>query len=185
MGTSIEQVEAFLEAEDVPFTRTENALKVVCGMRSFVSHHTGDHAMEMFLDVSDSGESIEIYCPRLYDLRLAVNPGAVCELLMSLNYQSRMLVWELNRSDGEIRVTVGLAIEDGELAPGTLRQILSIVPKAVDYWHSTIARAISTGELPPPAPSRYEPRLEDLVKDAGGIDQLRELFNRSQRRSPD
>jgi len=178
MGTSIEQIEQHLEVDEIPYTTVDGVIKVVCSMNNFVSPLSGNRTVDTFVHVSKNGESVELRCPRLYDLRTAVDRGIVCELLMSLNFQTPLFAWELDRFDGEIRGTVGLVLGEGHLPPHAIRQAIELMARTVDLWHTTIQRAITTGDLPPMPAARHEPRLENLFKDAGGFDQVRGLFYR-------
>lgn len=178
MATTYEALQGYLEQDEVAYQRLDSCLEVVFPANQFVNQLNGRESLHMLIVVGEEGESVEFLAPRLYDLRSAVAPTAVCEMLASINFQTRTFRWEVDRRDGEVRATISAPLEGGALTHAAFRRLLALMPRTVDFWHPVIQRVFATGMLPPLPPSRTDPRLEQAYEDAGGLEGLREIFKR-------
>lgn len=182
MAVTLETIERHLDACEIPYERDGERLIVACTTGHYRNDADGDRTLRISIWVDDEGQYVEFAVIRAYSLRRSVNPGAVCELLAGINGELKSLCWELDRTDGEIRGTVGLSVGDGGLTVEAVRYVLELIPRAIDFWHPVIHRALTTGELPPVLQTRPDPRLEEVVARAGGVDQMRELLERHLKR---
>ena len=178
MATTYEDLQGYLEHDEVVYGRLDNCLEVVFSTNQFVNQHDGRDTLRVLIAVGEGGESVDFCAPRLYDLRTAAAPTAVCEMLASINFQTRSFRWEVDRRDGEVRGTISAPLAGGELTHEAFRRLLALMPRTVDFWHPVIQRVFATGTLPPAPPNRTDPRLEQAYDDAGGLDGLREIFKR-------
>jgi hypothetical protein len=178
MATTYEVLEGYLEQDEVIYKRLEHCLEVVFPTHQFVNQHNGRDTLHVLIAVSEGGESVDFCAPRLYDLRTAASPTAVCEMLASVNFQTRTFCWEVDRRDGEVRGTISTRLAGGLLTHEAFRRLLSLIPRTVDFWHPVIQRVFTTGTLPPAPTTATDPRLEQAFDDAGGLEGLREIFKR-------
>lgn len=177
MAVSYDQLAGYLDDEGLVYSRDEASIDVVFAMNNFVNQQDGGHSLHVLVEISDDGSAVGFRCPWLYDLRTAVSQAAVCELLASINFQTRSFRWEVDRRDGEVRGTIIAPVGGTTLAKDSFHRLLSLMPRTIDFWHPVIQRTITTGKLPPPPPP-VDPRLEQAVEDAGGLEGLREIFRR-------
>lgn len=178
MAMTYELLEDYLRQDDVEYARLEACLEVVFVTNQFVNQHNGRQTVQVLIAISAEGESVDFCAPRLYDLRTAAAPTAVCEMLASINFQTRSFRWEVDRRDGEVRGTISAPLAGGILTHAAFRRLLTLMPRTVDFWHPVIQRVFATGTLPPAPPTATDPRLAQAFEDAGGLDGLREIFKR-------
>jgi hypothetical protein len=178
MAMTFDTLEGYLEHDEVAFARHESCLEVVFTTNRFVNLENGRESLRVLIAVSEGGDTVDFCAPRLYDLRTAASPAAVCEMLASINFQTRSFRWEVDRRDGEVRGMVTVPLAGGTLTHEAFRRLLALLPRTVDLWHPVIERVIATGVLPPAPPSHTDPRLEQAYEDAGGLEGLREIFKR-------
>lgn len=177
MPTTYEQLERYLTEDEVAYERVESGLQVLFATNHYMNQQDGRQSLPVYVFVADDGDAVDIVAPRVYDLRTAVHAGAVCELLLSINFQTRSFRWEVDRRDGEVRGRLSPPLGGAPITHEAFRRLLGLMPRTVDFWHPVIQRVIATGTLPPPPPSfRTDPRLERAIEDAGGLDGLRDLF---------
>jgi len=178
MAMTQEQIADYLEVDGLEFARHDEFIEVVFETNQFVNQHDGRSAVRVMIVIGDGGESVDLCAPRLYDLRTAAVSTAVCELLASINFQTRSFRWEVDRRDGEVRGTIRAPLAGGLLTHEAFRRLLSLMPRTVDFWHPVIQRVFATGRLPPAPSTATDPRLAQAFDDAGGLDGLREIFKR-------
>ena len=178
MATTYEVLEGYLEQDEIVYAHLEHCLEVVFSTNQFVNQHNGRESLQVLVAIAEEGGSVDFCAPRLYDLRTAAAPTAVCELLASINFQTRSFRWEVDRRDGEVRGTISAPLAGGLLTHGAFRRLLTLMPRTVDFWHPLIQRVFTTGTLPPAPSTASDPRLAQAFDDAGGLDGLREIFKR-------
>jgi len=178
MPMTYELLEGYLDEDGVEYSRLESCLEVVFSTRQFVDPDSGRETLRVLATIDEDGESVGLWAPRIYDLRTAVAPAVVCELLASINFQIRSFRWEVDRRDGEVRGTIRVPLAGGVLTHAAFRHMLSLMPRTIDFWHPVIQRVFATGTLPPAPPAVVDPRLAQAFEDAGGLEGLREIFKR-------
>jgi len=141
----------------------------------------GEKSLMVLVTVSEHGRHLEVAAVNAYSASDAKDVGKLCEFLMGQNYITKLLRWELDRCDGEIRALVDVAPIDGGVTFDAFMRILMTFPIVLDSLHPTIAKVMATAKLPPP--SRTNKRLRDLVHRAGGIDALEELVRAQEKAS--
>lgn len=178
MAMTYELIERYLDEDGVEYTRAESFLRVVFATNQFVNQQDGRASLPVLIAIAEGGESVDLCSSRLYDLRTAASAAAVCEMLAAINFQTRSFRWEVDRRDGEVRGTISARLAGGVLTHEAFRRLLGLMPRTVDFWHPVIQRVFATGTLPPaPAPVN-DPRLNQVLEDAGGLEGLREIFRR-------
>lgn len=133
MASTLGTLENYLEQDDVLHARFDNCLEVVFSTNQFVNLHDGRETLQVLIAVTQDGDSVDFCAPRLYDLRTAAAPTAVCEMLASINFQTRSFRWEVDRRDGEVRGTISAPLAGGALTHGAFRRLLALMPRTVDF----------------------------------------------------
>ena len=59
--------------------------------------------------------------------------------------QTKLVRFEHDPEDGEVRATVAFPLEDGTLTRRQFRRLLEAIPKAVNRWHPVILKALDEG----------------------------------------
>lgn len=141
----------------------------------------GEKSLMVIVTVSENGRHLEIAAVDAYSATDAKDVGKLCEFLMGQNYATKLLRWELDRCDGEIRAFADVAPIDGGITFDAFMRMLMTFPIVLDSLHPAIAKVMATAKLPPP--TRTNKRLRDLVHRAGGIDALEKLVRAQEKAS--
>jgi len=139
----------------------------------------GKKSLALLVNVAEDGRYLEIAAVNLYSANKAKDVGKLCEFLMGQNYSTKLLRWEIDRTDNEIRATVEAAPLDGSITFHSFMAMLKMVPAVADSLHPTITKVMTTAKLP--RPTRTNKRLQDLVRRAGGIDALERLIRQQEK----
>ena len=133
----------------------------------------GEKSLMMLITVGESGRYLEIAAMNMYNTSDAKSVGALAEYLLSQNYRNKIVRFELDRADGEIRAAAEAAPMHGSITFHAFMRMLSMFPALADQLHPTITKIQQTGRLP--RPDVRDKRLEDLVRRAGGVEALEAL----------
>jgi hypothetical protein len=133
----------------------------------------GDKSLSLFVTIAEGGRYLEIAAIGMYSAKDAKNIGNLAQFLLGQNYVTKLLRWELDRTDGEVRASVELAPVDGSVTFDSFMRSLMLFPMIAETLHPQITKVMTTGKLP--APVRVNKRLQELVRRAGGIASLERL----------
>lgn len=148
MPLNLEQIEAFLVEADLKY-RLEDAGPSGHVLTAFATSNyenaDGRRGVAIVIGVSEEGEFLEFTAPRLYDARRCRDPGKLFQALLDVTMRTKLVRFEHDAEDGEVRATVTYPVEDGGLTRRQFRRMVEAIPKAVDHWHPVIRRAIEEG----------------------------------------
>jgi hypothetical protein len=148
MPLNLEQIEASLVEAGLKYRLEDGG---GCGhvltafATSCYENAEGQRGVAIVISVSDDGEFLEFTAPRLYDARRCREPGKLYQALLDITMRTKLVRFEHDAEDGEIRATVTYPIEDGSLTRRQFRRMVEAIPKAVDHWHPVIQRAMKEG----------------------------------------
>ncbi len=141
----------------------------------------GEKSLMVIVTISENGRHLEIAAVDAYSATDAKDVGKLCEFLMGQNYGTKLLRWEIDRCDGELRALADVAPIDGGITFDAFMRMLMTFPIVLDRLHPAIAKVMKTAKLP--SPTRTNKRLRDLVHRAGGIDALEKLVRAQEKAS--
>ena len=145
MAINLERLEGFFVEAGLKY-RLEDAGHLLTGFATECYEHAdGRRGVAVAVSVSEDGELLEFTAPRLYDARTCRDPGKLFQALLDISLRTKLVRFEHDPDDGEIRCTVSYPIEDGSLTRRQFRRMLEAIPRAVDRWHPVIRLAIDEG----------------------------------------
>ena len=119
----------------------------------------------LVVTVAEDGEYLKVATCNAYSTQDAKDVGVLCEFLMGQNYDTKLLRWQLDRCDGEIRVLADVAPADGGITYDAFLRTLMAFPLVLDSLHPSVAKVMATAELP--APIRIDKRLRTSGRSFG------------------
>jgi hypothetical protein len=182
MAMHMERIEAFLESEGLKY-RFHDQGHLLTGFRT-ESYRSADglQGMAIAVRLTEGGEYLECIAPALYDATDCPRPEELFRLLVSIMGRSKMIRFEFDPDDNEIRASIECALEDGCLTKRQFLRMLQALPELVDKWDPAIRAAIAGEPLPIPSaaaplpdspvatgpPAREAPPLETTLPPAAG-----------------
>jgi len=189
MPTSIEQIQTFLDEYSLNYRMDEDHDAILIGFGLNPETTTfrdadGDPGIQFVIRVLEQGEFLAIFTPQAWNVEGCPHRAAVFEAIASIQTQYKMLRFDYDPSDGEIRPNVELPLEDSDLTSRQFHRLMHGMLHGVPRFDRVIRRAIETGEVsfagldeeeqagaPPPQIAR----LQRLAEQAGGIEALERL----------
>lgn len=134
----------------------------------------GKKSLTLLVTILEDGRYLEIVGGNMYSATQAKDVGVLCQYLLGQNYTTKLLRWELDRTDNEVRATIEVAPVDGCITFDAFMRMLMLFPLVADSVHAAVTKVMTTGKLP--APVRTNKRLQDLLRRAGGMAGLERLI---------
>jgi len=186
MPVAVEAVQGFLMRAGLKFASNDqgdNGQFILSFKTQRYRNPAGDKSLTLFVTVAEAGRYLEIEAVGIYSAKEAKDVGKLAQFLLGQNYVTKLLRWELDRTDGEVRASVEMAPVDGNVTFDGFMRALMLFPLVADSLHDAIARVMKTGKLP--APVRVNKRLQELVRRAGGIASLERLVRSHEKATRD
>jgi len=189
MPTSIEQIQTFLDEYSLNYRVDEEHDAILIGFGLNPESTTfrdidGDPGIQFVIRVLERGEFLAIFTPQAWNVEDCPHKAAVFEAIASIQTQYKMLRFDYDPSDGEIRPNVELPLEDSDLTSRQFHRLMHGMLHGVPRFDRVIRQAIETGKVsfaglddeePAGAPPPQIARLQRLADEAGGIEALERL----------
>jgi hypothetical protein len=149
---------------------------------------TGVYAenLEQFLIViqlDEDGEFFEIYAPRvLSGVKNHPHKSAILQTMLCISWETKMLQWEYDPSDGEIRAIIEFPLEDAQMTERQFNRCLYSLVQLVDELAlPRLQTVMATGEDPGDL-EEGERLLLTLQEEAPGLLQMLEKAMEARKR---
>jgi hypothetical protein len=127
------------------------------------------------LQLSEDGECLQFQAPRLLSIKDSVFKGVAFQTLLALNHQIKLLSFEYDPIDGEVRGVIELPIEDTGLSAQQFDRCLDQLVTMVDRVAIPRLREVLATGNDPGWKGIGQLLAEELSPDAIAL--LRELFH--------
>ena len=105
--------------------------------------------LPVVIELLEERNFLYIYSPQLLNIKDSVFKGVAFQTMLALSYEMKMLRFEYDPNDGEVRASIELPIEDGNL---TLKQfqccLMGLVYMIDELAMPRLKAVLATGEDP-------------------------------------
>jgi hypothetical protein len=136
----------------------------------------GDPSVFIIARVEEDGEYFKLMAPNLYHYPPdGENCSEVFRILLGVCWRSKLIKYEYDERDGEIRAIVEFPLEDGTLTGKQFLRCLNGLVQIIDEYHAAIATAIAGGQasLDEAEDTADNIRKAEKVLRAAGVDRNR------------
>ncbi len=144
MPTSIEEIETYFREEGLKFTLAEDYLRT-----SFITDNyrdlDGDPSVFLVIKLEEDGEYFKLIAPHLYHCGGTPSDDAAFRALLEVSWKTKLIQFEYDEADGEIRGIVEFPIEDSTLTRRQLMRCVNGIVRIIDEYHPVVERAFATG----------------------------------------
>ncbi|NER38666.1 MAG: hypothetical protein F6J93_32725 [Oscillatoria sp. SIO1A7] len=139
MTATLEQIARYLDRSDVEYQiDAENSCIVSAYSFPF----------PILIDLQEDGQYMELAVPQLLQVQDHIYKGVLLQTLLAISWETKMLRWEYDPMDGEIRASIILPLEDAILTEQQFNRCLNSLVELVDGCRSRIEAVLQTGEDP-------------------------------------
>lgn len=145
MGATLDQIARYLDNAGWKYRVEEDESRILTGVYA--------ENVENFLIVvqlDEDGEFFELFAPRLLSgINDHPHKAAILQTMLSISWETKMLQWEYDPSDGEIRAIIEFPLEDSILTEKQFNRCLHGLIQIVDELAMPRLQAVlETGEDP-------------------------------------
>lgn len=137
---------------------------------------------EFVISLHGDGEFVAVYLPRTWIIADCPHRAAVFEVLATYQGQRRMIRFDHDPEDGEIRANMEIWLADTSLSLTQLQTMINQIGRGVCRIDPVIRHAMRTGEvsfelIADLDEDREAERVGELARAAGGIEALERLVS--------
>jgi hypothetical protein len=145
MGTTLEQISTYLTKKGWKHRLDPEECRILTGV---YGEHIEDFLIVIQLD--EDGEFFEMFAPRvLAGVKDHPHKAAILQTMLCISWETKMLQWEYDPSDGEIRAIIEFPLEDSTLTERQFNRCLHSLVQLVDELALPRLKAVmETGEDP-------------------------------------
>ncbi|AFY83910.1 CHAT domain-containing protein [Oscillatoria acuminata] len=139
MTTTLEQITQFLDAQNWTYQTEPENHRI----------HLTIEGLPVILNLEENGELLRCFIPQLLTIS-AEHPYAETAMatLLRLGWELKLVRWQRNPSDGEVRVTTEIPLEDATLTPRQLRSTLTRLVVLGKRAKQRLETVLTTGDDP-------------------------------------
>lgn len=152
MATNVQEVAGFLNAMTLKHRVTDDGkIRFAVAMGNY-RRETGDDGLLFVISLPEDGEYFQIFCPNAWSA-VGPNVNVALKACMSIQWQTKLIQFEYDEADGELRPIIEFPLEDAPLTEKQLRRCVAGLLTLVDDYHATIRGAIDRGVIEMPKPT--------------------------------
>lgn len=187
MSVTIDQIAEFLDEQELSYGRHETAAAILLGFSldpatTRYRDHEGDARFGLLIRILEDGEFLSVAIPWTWKLADCPHKAAVFEALVDFQGRSKLVRFDYDPDDGELRANAEIAVEDSLFTSLQLHRLIQAVGNAVLELDPVIRHAMKTGEVDMDRRADSEnlaeesARLQNLADEAGGVEALERLL---------
>ena len=147
MATDFNVIKSFLKEEGYSFIHSDGSEYIETSVKT--ENYRNDDStksLSLFIKLEEDGRFIKVLAPYVY--RCALKSGsnrksALFQALLQISWKTKMVQFEYDSDDGEIRAIVEFALEDTTLSKLQLIRIMTTLFSVVDLYHEEIVNALT------------------------------------------
>lgn len=147
MAITINEIAKFLDDNKIHYTLDESG-KLVMGFTTptFCDCDDGEKHMLVVISLEENGEYFKCFAPLAFKA-VGEHKRALLEACMSVQWHTKLVQFEYDSTDGEIRPIIEFPIEDGTLTAKQVVRCIHALVQIVDDSYTALDKAIKTGEV--------------------------------------
>lgn len=167
MATTLKEISAFLNDDGLKHELPEGKDFIRTGfkMDNYLNAEGNPH-LRIIIKAEEEGEFITIFAPYAYSCPTDANSFnrlSLFQTLLQISWMTKMLQFEYDAEDGEVRPIIEFALEDANLTRRQICRSVRAIPQIVDKYHEDIRDAIKLG-LTMESPNKTRAAFEEFMR---------------------
>jgi hypothetical protein len=152
MATSIQEIKGFLDEEKLQYDHDEGDIYIRTGFRTdHYENKDGRKSLRIIIELVENGQFIKFMAPHAYVMpkqASSFHKMALFQTLLQISWQTKMVQFEYDPDDGEIRANIEFPLMDAQLTRAQMSRCLMALANIIDDHHLQITDAINSGITP-------------------------------------
>ena len=145
MAIHNEQIESFFAEEGLKYRLQADGTFLTGFATDSYERADGQKGIGVLVRVSEDGGSVEFVAPNLYSSLICQHREALFNTLLAIMMRARMIRYEHDPEDGEIRCSIEYPVINGTLTRLQFRRMLDCLASTIDRWDRVVRTAMRTG----------------------------------------
>lgn len=175
MATTLSTIESYMIAEGLKYSLHDDYIRTSFATDLY-RDQDGDSSVFIIARVEEDGEYFKLMAPNLYHYPPdGPNTAEVFRILLGVCWRSKLIKYEYDERDGEIRAIVEFPLEDSQLSAKQFLRCLNGLVQIIDEYHAAIDTAIAgaSASLDEAEDAADNIRKADRILRAAGVDKLK------------
>jgi hypothetical protein len=160
MATEFSTIKNYLKEEGYSFIHSGGSEYIETSIKtSNYRNEDADKTLSLFIKLEEEGRFIKVLAPYVYRCELksgSIRKGALFQALLQICWKTKMVQFEYDSEDGEIRAIIEFPLEDTPLSKLQLLRVMNTLSSVVDLYHEEIVASMTTDSEFGLSSSRYE-----------------------------
>jgi hypothetical protein len=144
LATTVGYISGFLDDRDIKHEIDEDVVKAWFETEHYTDKD-GDHGIFVVIALEEDGEYIKIVAPMVYQATDNPHLRQLFQVLLMVSWFTKLVQFEYDHTDGEIRAIVEFPLEDAPLTERQLLRSIQGLVAIVDEADSVIRSAMDHG----------------------------------------
>ena len=150
MAVTLEQIKGMLDELGLRYIADEEKIgKNEIALYMKTEHYRdkdGDNALLIIIKLLEDGEYIEIFAPSAFKIK-GKNVDAFLKAAAMIQWKTKLIQFEYDDTDGEVRPVVEFPIEDGTITTKQLGRCVHGLAELVDRYYPVLDKALKEGVI--------------------------------------
>jgi hypothetical protein len=145
MATSFQQIEGFLDSRGLKYQGDQEKQIILV---PFGFPEIGFDRVTVVIRLQEDGEFFEIIVPGLFHYKEGPHKLPLMQTLLNMSWETKMLQWEYDPSDGEIRATIEFPLEDAVMTERQFFRAFDAMLQFIRVFGPRLREVLETGNDP-------------------------------------
>lgn len=170
MATSLSEIMQFMRNIGWKAKIPDGKNFVVTGFRTDQYRDSdGDNYLQVIIRVDENGEFLEVFSPMVYKYKDGPYKLPLFQACLMVSWRTKMLQFEYDERDGEIRAIVEFPLEDANLTERQLARVINGLVHLVDHFDETFRRVMENGEIKFPDEDKQDSEVASILGQLSGL----------------
>lgn len=164
MSITIQEIADYLDQNEVHYGKDESGTLVMTFVTdNYCDCDDGDKSLLIVISLEESGEYFKCFAPAAFKVT-GPNTRAFLEACASIQWHMKLVQFEYDPSDGEVRPIIEFPVEDGTITAKQLLRCIHGLAQIVDDAYPILDKALKMGVVDFSGSKMAESRIENLVE---------------------
>lgn len=148
MATTITEIERFLYEREVRYEKKSDAVLVLGFKTHKFVNPAGTKSLALVVELDENGGYFSLFAPQAFSLAKPEHQGAfmvTCGLVM---YAAKLIQFEFDPKDGEVRPKIEFPLEDSALTQKQFNRCLEGLVQILEEYYEPLHKAATEGIIP-------------------------------------
>ncbi|MCS7225849.1 MAG: hypothetical protein NZ821_02530 [Gloeomargarita sp. SKYB31] len=144
MAATLSQIGGYLDRMNWRYDVDTERNRIVTGVKT-----TNMERLVLVIALEENGEFFKLYAPQVLQIRNHPHQAAALQTLLTIAWETKMVQWEYDPSDGEVRAIIEFPLEDAPLTERQFVRCLDALVRIVDEKaYPRLQQTLETGQDP-------------------------------------